>query len=97
MDRQRFDKIAGELVERGIKNSPYGKKLKRLFEQGKPLPDSYEDSLTWRAKPRMRPCEDCTIISTNNLKHIEIIRTKNGVEWIKKCDECGKKMPFSPG
>ena len=96
MDKERFEKITQALLERTVKNNQYRRKLERMARQGKPLPEPYEDCLTWIAKPQMRACEDCSIISTNNLKHIQLEKTSTGLKWIKQCDECGKKIPLSP-
>lgn len=95
MDRQRFEQITAELLERTVKNSKYRRKLEIMAARGQELPEPYEDCLTWIAKPRMKSCEDCPVISTNNLKHIEWIKNNNGVgRWYKRCDECGKKTLF---
>lgn len=97
MDRQRFEKIASELLEQTVKNPKYRRKLEIMAQRGQRLPNTYEDCVTWIAKPKMTACEDCPIISTNNLKHIEWTKNNNGQgRWMKRCDECGKKTVLHP-
>lgn len=97
MDRQRFEQITAELLERTVKNPKYRRKLELMAARGQELPETYEDCLTWIAKPRMKACEDCPVISTNNLKHITLEEVEDGERrWFKRCDECGKKTVFHP-
>ena len=95
MDRERFAKITNELLERTVKNPRYRRKLELMMRRGEELPEPYEDCLTWIAKPRMRACDECPIISANTTKHIVLEQDRDGKQrWYKKCDECGKKSHF---
>lgn len=92
MDRQRFEKIKIELCEKTVRNGKYRQKMKLLAKRGKPLPESYEECLTWIAKEKLQPCEDCSLITTNSLKTFSYQRDRQGTgRWYKRCDECGKK------
>lgn len=95
MDRQRFEQITKELLERTVKNPKYRRKLELMSSRGQELPKTYDDCLTWIAKARMKACEDCPVISTNTIKHIILEEDQYGIKrWMKRCDECGKKTVF---
>jgi len=94
MDRQRFDAITAELMEWAPRSSKYRQRLERDKRRGRELPESYNECMTWVAKPKLRPCEDCEIISACSEKTISLEQTEEGLQWWKKCEECGEKSLF---
>jgi hypothetical protein len=94
MDRQRFDTITSELMERAPRSNKYRQRLNRDKKRGRELPESYDECMIWILKPKFRACEDCEIISACTEKTISLERTPSGLQWWKKCEECGKKHLF---
>lgn len=96
MDRARFDLLAKQLLEKQYRNENTRRTYNQKKKKGKKLPKNYECSLTYVAKPKMRACDDCSIVSTNSVKSIYIEDLSNGLRrWIKRCSECGKKFNIS--
>ena len=96
MDRAKFQHLANQLLDTQYKNpnsrNTYNQKKKR----GKPLPKISEDNLTYVAKPKLRACDDCSIITTNSVKSIYIEEQINGTRrWMKRCLECKKRFIIS--
>jgi len=94
MDRQRFEAITAELLEWAPRSSKYRQRLERDKRRGRALPESYDECKTWVAKPKLRACEDCEIISACSEKTISLERTSAGLQWFKRCEECGEKSLF---
>lgn len=95
MDKQRFEKLAFNLIEWQHKNQQSRKKYLRAQERGEKYFEPREESLITVAKPKPRPCEDCDLIVMNNVKIIYQDQDSNGkLKWYKKCDQCHKKFAF---
>lgn len=90
MDRQRFEAITAELMERAPRSRQYRERLERDKKRGRKIPECYEECMGLIVKPKLRACEDCEIISACSEKTISF---ENG-QWWKKCLECGEKSLF---
>lgn len=95
MDRQRFEAITAELMERAPRSRQYRERLERDKKRGRKIPECYEECMGLILKSKHRSCEDCHLITTNNTKIIYREEDKDAIiKWWKKCDECGKKFLF---
>jgi hypothetical protein len=91
MDPNIFEKYSKSLLHRAYRCSITERKHKQLQEKGQPVPKLDEEGYVYKARPKMRSCDDCNLVSENTIKHYVLEHDKdNKPYWRKRCDECGK-------